>query len=115
MLNEAKSCFEKAPASKPDYILAKKNLAIIEYNKGNYKEATEILLDITKSHLSDEKAHVNLGRAYFHNGEIEKAKETFKTVGLSIEVEKYSPDKLPLLCLDLNNNIEFKLNCGNLY
>lgn len=113
MINEAKSCFEKALTSKPDCILAKKNLAIIEYNNGNYKEAIEILQDITKSHPSDKEAHIRLGRAYFHNGEIEKAKEEFKAAELAIEVERYSPDKLPLLCLDLSNNIEFKLNYGN--
>lgn len=112
-LKETKSCFEKALTGKPDYILVKKNLAIIEYNKGNYKEAIEILQDITKNHPSDKEAHINLGRAYFHNGEMEKAKEEFKAAELAIEVEKYSPNKLPLLCLDLSNNIEFKLNCEN--
>jgi len=111
-LAEAQSCFEKALSLKPDFLLAKKNLALLQYNAGNYQKAIEMWREIIQNHPDDKDAHINLGRAYFHTGETEKAKEEFKTAGLAIDVDKYSPKKVSLLSLQLTRAVEFKLTCG---
>jgi TPR repeat protein len=108
---EAQASFEKALSLNPDFLLAEKNLALLEYNAGNYQKAIEILLDIIQQHPADKDAHINLGRAYYHNGEVEKAKQEFESVEITIAVDKYSPKKIPLLILELSKEITFKLNC----
>jgi TPR repeat protein len=108
---EARSSFEKALSLNPDFLMAKKNVALLEYNAGNYQKAIEILQEIIQKHPSDKDAHINLGRAYYHNGELEKAEQEFHTVEITIAVDKYSPKKIPLLTLELSNELTFKLIC----
>ncbi len=109
--SEAQASFEKALSFNPDFLLAKKNLALLEYNAGNYQKAIEILQEIIQQHPADNDAHINLGRAYYHNGEVEKAQQEFQSVEITIAVDKYSPKKIPLLMLELSKEITFKLIC----
>jgi tetratricopeptide (TPR) repeat protein len=108
---EARSSFEKALSLNPDFLMAKKNIALLEYNAGNYQKAIEILQEIIQKHPSDKDAHINLGRAYYHNGELKKAEQEFHAVEITIAVDKYSPKKIPLLTLELSKELTFKLIC----
>jgi tetratricopeptide (TPR) repeat protein len=108
---EAQAAFEKALSLNPDFFTAKKNIALLQYNAGNYQKAIEILQEIIQQHPDDKDAHINLGRAYYHNGEVEKAKQEFQSIEITIAVDKYSPKKIPLLTLELSKELTFKLIC----
>jgi len=90
---------------------AKRNLAAVFYNQGNYDKALEIWLEILEENPQDVDSLKNSGRAYFHLGQKEKGQEQFDKVGLKIKVEKYSPKTIPLILVDLFPEVGFDFQC----
>ncbi len=104
----ALECFSKVSNS---ILAAKRNLALIYYNQGDYQEALSIWQEILDQFPSDVDSLKNSGRAYFHLGQQEKAQEQFDKIGLKIKVEKYSPKKIDLILEDFFVDVVFDFQC----
>lgn len=107
-LDQALADFEKMSSSSLE---AKKNTARIDYNRGNYQKAVEVWQEILAGHPEDKEALINIGRAYFHLGDQEKAHKYFGQTGLKIAPERYSPKKIPLVYGQLLREVKFDLLC----
>lgn len=94
--NEAVSYLKKALEISPDWLIAKKNLASIYYNKCDWENAIKMWSSIIEESPEDFKSNLNIARAYFQLGRLEEAKQQFKMLNISVPVEKYSPSKIPL-------------------
>lgn len=90
---------------------AKRNLATVYYNQGNYDKALEIWQEILEENPQDADSLKNSGRAYFHLGQKEKGQEQFDKIGLKIRVEKYSPKTIPLILVDFFPDVGFEFQC----
>lgn len=108
-LDESIELFEKLAFND---ISAKKNLALIYYNKGNFSKAAEIWQEILSQTPNDKFALINLGRAFFHLGDSVKAQEYLEKAGVTYPPEKFSPLKIPLNYDFLFENIKFDLMCS---
>lgn len=105
---EALAAFEKSASSSLE---ARRNIASIHYNSGNYQKAVEVWEEILSNKLDDKEALINIGRASFHLGELEKAQEYFSKASLKISPEEYSPKKIPLGYGSLLKDVKFNLMC----
>jgi len=90
---------------------AKRNLATVYYNQGKYDKSVEIWENILEAEPEDRGALLSAARAYFHLGQKEKAQEYFDKMGLTMEVEKYSPKKMPLILVDFYTEVKFDFQC----
>ncbi|MFQ6109624.1 MAG: tetratricopeptide repeat protein [Candidatus Aminicenantales bacterium] len=90
---------------------AKKNLALLYYNRGDYPKAIEIWEEILVEHPEDKGSQINIGRSYFHLGDSEKAEEYFTRAGVKIAPERYSPKKVPLIYEIVLKEVKFDLMC----
>jgi len=90
---------------------AKRNLATVYYNQGSYDKSLEIWEKILEVEPEDRGALLTAARAYFHLGQKEKAQEYFDKMGLTMEVEKYSPKKMPLILVDFYTEVKFDFQC----
>lgn len=107
-VQKALAAFEKMASSSLE---AKKNVALIHYNKGDFQKAIEIWEEILSENPEDNEALINLGRAHFHLGNPEKAQEYFTKAGIQVSPERYSPKKIPLTYENLLKEIKFDLLC----
>jgi len=112
--NKAAPLFTKALEINPDLIEAKKNLACIYYNNGEWEKAIEIWRSVINEIPEDFESKLNMARAYFHLGRLEEARQQFEMFNISIPVEKYSPRKIPLVFIPWEDwtkfNIEYQVN-----
>ncbi|MGD2294656.1 MAG: tetratricopeptide repeat protein [Candidatus Aminicenantes bacterium] len=90
---------------------AKRNLAIIHYNQGDYQKALDVWLEILEANPKDAPALRNSGRAYYHLGQKDKGQEQFNKAGLQMKVEKYSPKTIPLVLTDFFTDVTFDFMC----
>jgi len=90
---------------------ARRNLAVILYNRGEYRKALDIWLGILEQSPRDADSLKNSGRAYYHLGETDKGQAQFDTLGFKMKVEKYSPKTIPLMLIDLYPEPEFDFMC----
>lgn len=108
-MDEAMAIFERlAPSS----LEAKKNLALLYYNRGEYTKAIEISEEILAEHPDDKGSQINIGRSYFHLADSEKAQEYFARAGMKIAPERYSPKKIPLTYKSVLKEVKFDLMCS---
>ena len=107
-LEDALAAMEKIS---PSNVEAKKNIARLHYNKGNYQRAVEIWQDILSQFPDDKEGQIEIGRAYFHVGDSEKAQEYFTAAGVQTSPEKYSPKNVPLIYENLLKELKFNLRC----
>ena len=105
---EALKAFEKVAPSITD---AKKNIACLYYNRGDYQKSLEIWQEILSETSDDKDALINAGRAYFKLGDSEKANEYFSRAGLKVSPDRYSPKKVPLVYENKLKEIKFDLKC----
>ncbi len=112
--NKAAPLFTKALEINPDLIEAKKNLACIYYNNGEWEKAIEIWRSVINEIPEDFESKLNMARAYFHLGRLEEARQQFESLDISLPVEKYSPRKIPLVFIPWEDwtkfNIEYQVN-----
>lgn len=90
---------------------ARRNLAVVLYNQGDYQGALYIWLGILEEKPRDSDSLKNSGRAYYHPGEKEKGQAQFDTLEFKMKVEKYSPKTIPLLMVDLFTEPGFDFMC----
>ena len=110
-LKDAKRAVQQFSSIAGAQLEAKRNLAIIHYNQGEYQKALDIWLEILEANPKDAPALRNSGRAYFHLGQKEKGQAQFDTAGLQMKVEKYSPKTIPLVMVDVFSEITFDFQC----
>jgi len=108
-VEEALMAFEKIA---PSNLGAKKNVALIHYNKGDFQKSVETWEEILTEHPDDKEAQINVGRAYYHLGNSEKAQDYFTKAGIKLPPEKFSPNKIPLSYETLVKEVKFDLLCG---
>ncbi|MEW6457178.1 MAG: tetratricopeptide repeat protein [Acidobacteriota bacterium] len=106
---DAISFFKKAIEINSNLMEAKKNLACIYYNKGEWEKAAEIWKSVLEMAPEDIESKLNIARAYFYLGRLDEAKKQFETLNISIPIEKYSPKKIPLIFIPLENWIKFNV------
>jgi len=106
MENEAVYSFKKALEINPNLVEAKKNLASIFYNKGEWETA----IGIWETIPDDVESKLNIGRAYFHLGRLDEARKQFEIPNISIPIKEYSPKKISLVFIPIEN--WFKFNIG---
>jgi tetratricopeptide (TPR) repeat protein len=92
-------------------LAAKQNLAVVNYNKGDYQKALDIYLEILEENPKDAESLKNSGRAYYHLGQTEMGQAQFDIIGLTMKVEKYSPKKVPLVLIDPYTDVQFVFMC----
>lgn len=105
---EALAVFEKIVSTNLE---SKKNVACLHYNSGDYQKAIEVWEEILSEKTDDKEAQINIGRAYFHLGNSEKAQEYFSRAGLKISPERYSPKNIPLTYESILRDIKLDLMC----
>lgn len=105
---DALEAFEKAASTIAE---AKKNMARIYYNKGDYQKSLEIWQEILSDNLEDKDALVDVGRIFFYTGDTEKAREYFSKAGIEASPERFSPKKVPLVYETQIKGITFDLKC----
>jgi len=103
---DALEAFEKTAATIAE---AKKNIARIYYNNGDYQRSLEVWQEILSGSLEDKDAFIDSGRASFHLGDLEKAQEYFSKAGIETSPEKLSPKKVPLAYESQLKGIKFDL------
>ena len=109
--NDTKGASEQFFSIADEMAEAKRNLAIILYNQGDYQKALDIWLEILAGSPQDALALRNSGRAYYFLGESAKGQEQFDKAGLQMTVEKYSPKKMELVLGDLFTEIVLNFQC----
>jgi len=107
-VDESLAAFEKIKAVMPE---AKKNIALLHYNLGNYPKALEIWEETLSLTPDDREALINAGRTLFQLGEQAKAQEYFDKASLKISPENYSPKKIPLILAPLIQETKLELPC----
>jgi len=107
--NEAISSFKKALEINPNLKEAKKNLACIYYNNGEYEKAIEMWRLILEENPEDSESMLNTARAYFYLGRLEEAKQQFESLNISLPVEDYSPKRVPLNIISWKDWIKFNI------
>ncbi len=90
---------------------AKKNMARLYYNRGDYQKSLEIWQEILSDDSGDRYALIDLGRIFFLTGDSEKAQEYFSKAGIKASPERYSPKKVPLVYETQIKGITFNLKC----
>ncbi|MGB9894263.1 MAG: tetratricopeptide repeat protein, partial [Candidatus Saccharicenans sp.] len=90
---------------------AKKNIAIIYYNNGDYLKALGTFEEILAQAPGDMDSLINAGRASFQLGDKVKAQEYFDKAGVKVPPESYSPKKLSLLRASIPAGEKLKLDC----
>jgi len=90
---------------------AKKNIARLYYNKGDYQRSLEVWQEILSKILDDKDALINIGRTSFHLGDSEKAQEYFSKAGIETSPERLSPKRVPLVYETQMKEIKFDLKC----
>lgn len=110
-LKEEDRAAETFTALAAEMTTARRNLATIHYNRGDYQKALEIWESILVESPEDIDALRNSGRAYYHLGQKDKGQAQFEKIGLKIKVEKYSPKTLPLFLEDAFPEVTFDFFC----
>jgi tetratricopeptide (TPR) repeat protein len=105
---DAVEAFEKASSTIPE---AKKNIARLYYNRGDYQKSLEIWQEILSGNPDDKEAPIDIGRIFFHTGDSEKALEYFSKAGIEASPERFSPKKVPLVYETQIIGITFDLKC----
>jgi len=96
---EAVFSLRKALEINPDYKEAKKNLAAIYYNRGEWEKAIETWKAVLNETPGDYESRLNMARSYYHLGRIDEARKHFEMLNISIPVENYSPKKISLVLI----------------
>ena len=107
-VDESLAAFDKIKGILPE---AKKNMAIIYYNNGDYLKALTTFEEILSQIPGDMDAMINAGRASFQLGDKVKAQEYFDKAGIKVPPESYSPKKLSLLLASIPTEEKIKLDC----
>lgn len=107
-LEQALAAFEKLAPTDP---AAKKNVALLYYNRGDYAKAIELWEEIISEDPEDREAQISIGRAAFHLGDSEKAQDYFTRAGIKIPPEKFSPKKIPLTYESILKALRYNLMC----
>lgn len=105
---EALAAFEKVDPSNLD---AKKNIACLHYNSGDYQKALEIWQEILSQNEGDKDAQICIGRAYFHLGDSAKAQEFFTQAGITISPDRYSPKTIQLVYASQLQDVRLDIKC----
>jgi tetratricopeptide (TPR) repeat protein len=108
--SDAVSFFKKALEINLDLIDAERNLASIYYNREDWKEAIEIWESVIEKIPDDFRSKLNIGRAYFHLGQVDEARAQFERLNISIPVESHIPKKLPLVFVPIDPWIKFNIS-----
>jgi len=105
---DALEAFEKASSIIAE---AKKNIARLYYNRGDYQKSLEIWQEILSGDPDDKEALIDVGRIFFHTGDSEKAREYFSKAGIEASPERFSPKKVPLVYEIQIKGVTFDLKC----
>jgi tetratricopeptide (TPR) repeat protein len=105
---DALEAFEKTASKIPE---AKKNIARLYYNKGDYQKSLEIWHEILSESLDDKDALIDCGRIFFHSGDSEEPQEYFSKAGIETSPERFAPKKVPLIYETQIKRIKFDLKC----
>ncbi len=105
---DALEAFEKTASTIAE---AKKNIARIYYNNGDYRRSLEVWQEILSQSLDDKDVLIESGRASFHLGDLEKAREYFSKAGIETSPERFSPQEVPLVYETQLRGIKFDLKC----
>lgn len=108
ILDEALACFEKLAAGNLE---AKKNVARLYYNSGDFKKAAEIWEEVLAAHPDSREALIDAGRSCFRLGNLEKARDYFQRADIAIPEQKQLPEKIPLVYETLLKDVKFDLMC----
>jgi hypothetical protein len=90
---------------------ARKNIAIIDYNSGDYLKALTTCEEILARFPGDMEALINAGRACFQLGDKVKAQEYFDRAGIKISPEGYSPKRISIVRPPILRETMPKLDC----
>lgn len=116
--NEAVSLMKTALEINPDLTEAKKNLAAIYYNSGQWEKAIDIWKPIIEEFPEDFDSRLNMARAYFQLGQLEEAKQQFEKLNISIPVEDHSYKQISLIFIPWKEwtkfNIEYRVDYESL-
>jgi len=91
---------------------ARKNIAIIQYNSGDYSKALATCEEILAQSPGDIEALINAGRSCFQLGDKVKAQEYFDRAGIKVPPENYSPKKLSIIRVAIPREAKLKLDCN---
>lgn len=105
---DALEAFKKAASTIAE---AKKNIARLYYNRGDYQKSLEIWQEILSGSFDDKDALIDIGRIFFHSGDSEKAQKYFSKAGIGTSPERFSPKKVPLVYETQIKGIKFNLKC----
>jgi tetratricopeptide (TPR) repeat protein len=105
---DAFEAFEKASSTIAE---AKKNIARLYYNRGDYQKSLEIWQEILSGNPDDKDALIDVGRIFFHTGDSGKALEYFSKAGIEASPERFSPKKVLLVYETQIKGITFDLKC----
>jgi tetratricopeptide (TPR) repeat protein len=105
---DAFEAFEKASSTIAE---AKKNIARLYYNRGDYQKSLEIWQEILSGNPDDKDALIDVGRIFFHTGDSGKALEHFSKAGIEASPERFSPKKVLLVYETQIKGITFDLKC----
>lgn len=107
--NEAVFHIKKALEINPDLIEAKKNLAAIYYNSGEWEKAIEIWKLLIEKFPEDSDSRLYMAMAYFHLDRLDEAKQQFERLNISIPVEDYSLKPISLIFIPWKDWTEFSV------
>ncbi|MGD8536824.1 MAG: tetratricopeptide repeat protein, partial [Candidatus Aminicenantes bacterium] len=107
--NEAVFLTKKTLEINPDLIEAKKNLAAIHYNRGEWEKAIEIWKLLIEKFPEDSDSRLYMAMAYFHLGRLDEAKQQFEKLNISIPVENYNLKQISLVFIPWKDWTEFSI------
>lgn len=107
-IDDSLAAFEKVKDSMPE---AKRNIALIYYNRSDYQKASDIWMEILTFAPDDKEVLIQAGLTYFYLGNREKAQEYFNKAEITIPPEKYSPRTFPLSLGTIAREVKFQLPC----
>jgi len=107
-IDDSLAAFEKVKDSMPE---AKRNIALIYYNRSDYQKASDIWMEILTLAPDDKEILIQAGLTYLYLGDREKAQEYFNKAEITIPPEKYSPRTFPLSLGTIAREVKFQLPC----
>lgn len=83
-LSEARSLFQKALSLDPNSVIAKINLAVINFQTGNSGQAISLLNEINENSLSGDVLRLKLAQAFVLVGDCRKARNNIEKLNIKI-------------------------------